>query len=224
MSLRRVPLGLDVDGTLLDTWPRQLKLLDVCTQQAGLGPLDLEAVRVAKREGASNRDVLQAIAGTQADVDSVCAQWLSDVESDPWLKQDDLLPGVMDVLSELRKEGAILVLITARQRPEAVVEQLKDLGVLPYVKSIQVVSPFHAPQQKSQVLHAVGAYAYIGDTTSDAIACRGAKRPFFAVSTGQHSEQLLRSAGVANVSRCLAEAVSEVRSFVAVPAPGHSCR
>lgn len=123
------------------------------------------------------------------------------------------MPGAIDTLAILREEGAIVSLITARQRSGAVAQQLVDLGLRPFVANIYVVSPFDAPQQKSRVLPTFGARAYVGDTTSDALACHNAGLPFFAVATGQHSPRLLRHWGVANVTAGLTEVLSELRSF-----------
>jgi phosphoglycolate phosphatase-like HAD superfamily hydrolase len=215
VNLRGVPLGIDVDGTLLDTWPRQLELLDACTRSAGLGPLNFTAIRSRKREGASNRDALCELLGPGVELESVCKDWLENVESDNWLERDRVLPGVVEALELLHAAGASPFLLSARQRAEALERQLKNLGLRHYACSVHVVSPFNAVAEKAQVLRALRASAYVGDSTSDARACRDADIPFFAVSTGQHSERLLRTTAAAVVRHSLTEVVSDLQSIFA---------
>jgi phosphoglycolate phosphatase len=193
-------LALDLDGTLVTCAPRQCAVLraSLCVT-GGTFTVDTEAVFRRKREGANSIAALEAEGVPRRHAELASQRFQNTVEDFTWLALDRPFPDVVPSLRALRGASLRLVCLTARQRPRFAQVELQNLGLLDSLDDLIVVSPFAAAREKARALRALGAFAMVGDTESDARAAADAGIPFAAVGTGQRSERFLREAGCAPV-------------------------
>lgn len=188
-------VAFDLDGTLLDCGPRQVA---VAAHLAGPG-FDGDAFWAAKRHGATTHAALEA-QGVAADrAADIAAHWVATVEDDAWLPLDPPLPAARATLAAARDAGWRTAIVTARRRADAVRTQIARVGLLSVADVVVVVDPAHAAPRKAEVLVALGAVAYVGDTESDARAAELAGVPFAAVGCGQRAPAWLIGRGIAPV-------------------------
>jgi phosphoglycolate phosphatase len=200
-------LALDLDGTLLDCRPRQVLALDAVLGQPYGEP---EAFWEAKRAGATTREALIALGMAESLADGVAQRWRVTVEDDELLLVDTVLPDVERALATARSHVDRLTVITARRRGDAVRSQCERLGLIGQIDDVLTVDPVSAAEHKAVVLSEISAIGFIGDTASDARAAAAAGLPFAAVTTGQHTREVLQRTIDAPVVDSLSEAVSLV--------------
>ncbi|WP_281051514.1 HAD family hydrolase [Thauera sp. GDN1] len=183
---------LDLDGTLVDCKERQSLLAASLCRAAGL-KLDIEAFWSAKRAGESTTKAMcsQGVDATTAA--KLSKLWVTQVETDVWLRMDRLLPGVMRSLRDAREQGFQLHLLTARANERALRRQLCWLSLAPLFDHVEVVRPREASQEKANYLHTVTPVAFIGDSESDESAADLAQVRFLAVTRGQRSKAYLQT-------------------------------
>ncbi len=199
-------IALDLDGTLITCEPRQSAVLRATARRFGVD-VDLDAVWECKRAGGTTlQGLIQCgvpggIAASMADV------WRTSVESPGWLAVDRVLPEVTGWLLTMRRRSFTLDVLTARSRPEWVVPQLANLGLLSRVDSVTCVPPAEAAAAKADHLGRSGAVIFVGDTESDASAARQAGCRFAGVATGQRHSAFLRAIGGFPVHESLATVI-----------------
>jgi phosphoglycolate phosphatase len=109
-----------------------------------------------------------------------------------------VLPGAAQSLAAVRAAGASAVVITAK--PEVTARlSLASVGLAPD----EVFPDAHGPE-KAEVLAALGAAFYVGDTPADMLAAVAAGVHPVGVATGSFSASELRAAGAADVLASLA--------------------
>jgi phosphoglycolate phosphatase len=109
-----------------------------------------------------------------------------------------LLPGAAQALAAVRAAGASAVVITAK--PEVTARlSLASVGLA----ADEIFPDAHGPE-KAQVLAALGAAIYVGDTPADMLAAVAAGVRPVGVATGSFSARELRAAGAADVLASLA--------------------
>jgi phosphoglycolate phosphatase len=210
-------VAVDLDGTVLDCRVRQVALAAELVREDGQPPLDEAAFWARKREGASTREALEALGVDEAASVRLAASWRAHVEDDGWLALDEVLPGAREALAALRGRGLRLMLVTARQRPEAVAAQLARLELTRLLGDVRCVDPAAAAERKAEVLRDEAAAAFVGDAESDAAAAERAGVPFVAVASGQRTPAFLRAHGCRTVVAGLAEAVDELAALASSP-------
>jgi len=198
-------LALDLDGTLISCEPRQTAVLRAALVGNGAN-VNLNRIWEFKREGASTAVALKKSGLSLELAHRVANDWRRMIEEPFWLGMDTVLPGVLEMLNEVRKEGIHICLLTARSRREWVIQQLTRLGLLPWLDHIVVVSPQGAVKAKTLVLCELSAVAFFGDTESDWRASNAAGVPFYAVASGQRSTTFLTSFDAGQVHLDLAAA------------------
>lgn len=169
---------------------------------------DPQAFWGLKRGGATTRRALVSLGMDEGHAETVSVRWLEAVESDRMLRVDTVLPGIEDALVAARRHAERLVVVTARRRGAAARAQCERLGLMAIVDDVIAVDPADAPAAKAEVLRRIKALGFIGDTASDARAAVQAGVPFAAVTTGQHTREVLAAAIDAPIVATLAEAVA----------------
>lgn len=210
-------IALDLDGTILDARRRQCALIQWCLSYSGGDAIDLMAHWRLKREGMSTVDALQKAGVVPAIALAAGDLWRAHVEDENWLALDTPLPNSRSTLASLQAAGFKIVLITARQRQDALESQLKNCSLSTFFSEVCVVSPSDAARQKSEQLRRTSALGFVGDTEVDAQAAALAGVPFVAVTSGLRSRQFLTD------RRC--DSVGTLRAAVRLllsDIPGHS--
>lgn len=198
-------LAFDLDGTLLETGERQTRALDLALGYAYDDPV---AFWRHKRSGLTTREALLARGMTEPHALSVAERWQVAVESDEALLVDELLAGVEGALTAARAAAGRLVVITARTRGDAVAAQCERLGLMTWLDEVIAVPPQNAAGNKATILRELQPLGFIGDTASDARAAAAARIPFVAVTTGQHTRDVLAGEIAGPITDSLAEAVA----------------
>lgn len=200
-------LALDLDGTLLDCGPRQVEALHAVLGEPYPDPTGFWQ---AKRGGATTLEALVALGMAEQQAAEIAAQWRITVEDDDLLAVDTLLPAVEQTLAAARTSVDRLVIITARRRGDAAVAQCERLGLMTLLDEVIAVDPTAASESKAAVLTDIAAFAFIGDTASDARAAAAAGVPFAAVTTGQHAREVLLAAIDTPILASLDEAINHL--------------
>ncbi|MEY4386963.1 MAG: hypothetical protein RLY20_2246 [Verrucomicrobiota bacterium] len=188
-------IALDLDGTLISCEPRQTAVLQAALTNVRV-QIDRSAIWPLKRNGASTEAALSELGVAPALAREVSLEWQRMVEQPAWLALDSVLPGVIEVLQMMRAAGARLWLLTARNRPEWVRQQLIQLGLAPLLDKVVVVPSNQASSAKAAVLREALAVAFFGDTESDWRAAVAAQVPFYALETGQRSAAFLATTDI----------------------------
>ena len=188
------PLVFDLDGTLIDARQRQVGVAAEVAAELCRFRLDGDRFWRAKRSGATTAAALVTLGQDEASAQMLAREWMNRIESDRWLDQDTVLPGVMTVLRRLRTRAEILVL-TARTRPDGARRSIEVTGLAPLIDDVVVVDPAAAVVGKTSSLRRCRARAFVGDTESDGAASASAEVPFVAVTTGQRSRRYMTDRG-----------------------------
>jgi nucleoside-diphosphate-sugar epimerase/phosphoglycolate phosphatase-like HAD superfamily hydrolase len=187
---RKFPLiAIDLDGTLLDHWPRMYALYREYLEARGLAPLPFSAYRKQKRAGKSEAAIAAATLPTE-DVARYLSWKRARIEEWNLLSTDtpdQQEPGFFGQLFQ----SARVVLITGRQRPRLTRRQLRDLSLLRVFTSVVCVAG-EGPDAKAGALRRLKPQWYIGDTEDDIAAARLAGVRVAAVAWGLRSAAFLR--------------------------------
>jgi phosphoglycolate phosphatase len=119
------------------------------------------------------------------------------------------LPGAAEALAAVRAYGARAVVITAKPALTARLS-LEIVGL-----SVDELFPDAHGPEKAEVLEAIGAAAYVGDTPADIAAAVTAGAHAVGVATGSFSAADLYAAGAADVLSSLADFPSLYRKLAA---------
>ncbi|HEX4291363.1 MAG TPA: HAD hydrolase-like protein [Trebonia sp.] len=109
------------------------------------------------------------------------------------------LPGAAEALAAVRAAGARSVVITAKYELTARLS-LEGVGLA----ADELFADAHGPE-KAEVLKAIGAAVYVGDTPADMEAAATAGAHAVGVTTGSFTGADLRAAGAADVLSSLAD-------------------
>lgn len=192
-------IAFDFDGTIVDCSKRQIAAAERALLEVYETPCKLPRFWEAKRTGATTLGAL-IISGIHPDVaKNVDAVWRSIIESDTLLAIDRPFPRIISTLSRLKEQGTQLYLLSARKRPEALLNQLETLNLANQFVEISVVDPQLVIQEKSQKLLSWKPDLYVGDSETDAEAAELSDTRFASVSSGQRSEQYLTAHGINKV-------------------------
>lgn len=175
----------DLDGTLLDSRDRHKKLLSDILRSHGIY-IDISDLIEFKRNGYNNIKWMINKGINRVFAEKYQQEWIEQIETEKYLAMDILYPNTYELLEEYAEYDKILV--TARSNEQAVLQQIKKLGLDMQFKKVFVVSPFgNVPQQKASILKKMNASIMIGDTKSDAFAAKLAGISFRHLNHGFHS-------------------------------------
>jgi phosphoglycolate phosphatase len=195
----------DLDGTILDHFAAIHRTHAQTLQHFGLPAPTLEAVRHSVGGGLETA-VAQLLGPDHANqLDEAIATYRSLWPAN-LLYQAKLLPGTIDLLTNLKSRGVKCAVFTNKHGPSArsVLEHLQVTGLLD-----GVFGAFDTPYLKPQVefanfvLESLGATAdstcLVGDSPFDIEAAHNASFPAFCVATGTHTVTQLQAAGADGV-------------------------
>lgn len=195
-------VGLDLDGTVVDSRARHAIALERAASQVGVVlPEGLLARFVAdKAEGLTGLAVLEG-AGVPLP-EEILQRWIALIESDELLAHDVLYPGVMAALERQWALGWRFHIVTARQNSEGAHRQVKRLGLEAVCTQVLVVPPGrHRSTEglgaKAEAAGDLGLEAVIGDTEDDWRWARELGVGFFPVACGFRSAAFWHGRGLA---------------------------
>lgn len=191
----------DVDGTLLDSNARHVTLLRDLLQQKGYEwPVAAPDYMAYKADGHNTRSWLKLAGFSQEEACDLAGQWQAQIETPFYLNLDKPYPDAVPFLQELKRLHMRVVLISARKNAEMLRAMLQDLGVLPLVDELLVVSPLHAAEEKAARLQpsVVPGDIMVGDTEADFLAAQQLGIPCYLLNRGFRSEGYWQQQGVAS--------------------------
>ena len=126
-----------------------------------------------KADGKSGRQFLMDVMKCEEKiVMKIMKQWTEQIELPEMLQYDELYDDSLEFLNHIRKTENQIIYLTARQKKELVIQQLKHLGIFDYADEVIVVEPSQARQQKTEEVRRLQSrYAknpvIIGDTENE---------------------------------------------------------
>jgi|GEM_PF-1675339 len=189
-------IGLDFDGTILDSRRRHVVALRLAAEQLA-EPLSegvAEAYLHLKCSGASGVDALRKLGVSAAE--SLAQRWTKLIESDEMLSLDRLYPNVLKSLERHRALGYAFVLVTGRQRAEAARRQVAHFGLSRHLCETIVVDPLSRSETKAMVTQDHGLEGVVGDTEVDLQWALDLNIAFHATSFGFRDEAFWSNRGV----------------------------
>ena len=190
--LKNMSITFDLDGTLVDTAPDLVRVLNLVIAPDGLAPVTVDDARTLIGFGsmAMIKQAYQNANVELSDPNAVCIQreFLNLYAAD--LSQvSTAYPGVVEVLSQLKRAGARLSVCT--NKPGAMARPLLDqLGLSQFFDNI-VGSGDNVPTKPAaeHIFAAVGhrgssKIVMVGDGAPDVFAARAAKVPIILMSYG----------------------------------------
>lgn len=191
--MSRLPvLWLDLDGTLLNPWPRQWAAYTRTCRDLGLAPILRSRFKALKRRGPL---AAKALLGA---LDDASKARFKQVQL-AWIEHPDLLaldrpfPGTAAFLAWAGKRYE-LKLATARTSATKTEAQLRRLKLRDCFRSVMVTNgQAGRPRSKAELaLRQRGPCVWIGDTEAEAEAAKQARSPFLACVRGMRDQAFLR--------------------------------
>ena len=188
---------MDFDGTIVSCRDKQIARLKDGLDTAGQD-IDWSAVWRRKRRGLNNDAALAPHRlGTELR-DKMKEFWLQNIETEHYIRYDEVLPGVHRALAHL-SDRHDLFLISARKNPVLLFQQIDALGLVKHFQKVITVPPENAAQGKAQAFAELALDGYIGDTEADFSAASTSGITSYIVGTGQRSASFLIGQGVPHV-------------------------
>lgn len=118
----------DLDGTLIDSSERMYRLFQKLVPQSQFSK---EQYWELKRDKINHKMILERYF---EEIDFYCfnEKWLKQIELEKYLKMDEPFYDTEDVLKALRANSISLILLTARQSKERLLEELERMDILKY--------------------------------------------------------------------------------------------
>ncbi|URR35475.1 HAD hydrolase-like protein [Thermosynechococcus sp. HN-54] len=186
-------ITIDLDGTIVDCYPRQAAVTEYILKELGIGNIEFQLIWKHKRSGLSTVAALNSYFPevNSKIINCFVIRWLELIEQPCWIKLDRLFPWSRSSLETLKSMNFSLVLLTARQRPENVLTFLKINEIDHLFSWLHIVSPQNAAEEKASLLLQVKPLYHCGDSETDALAAEKANVRFIGVSCGQRSREFL---------------------------------
>jgi phosphoglycolate phosphatase-like HAD superfamily hydrolase len=180
-------IGLDLDGTLLDSRLRHAVALRRAAEAlaAPLPERDVQAYLRLKCDGCSGVAALRQL-GVQA-AEEISQRWVEIIESEEMLALDQLYPDTLDALGCQWSGQNEFALVTGRQNPEAARRQIIRMGMESFFCEVIVVDPRDHSQSKAAVTSHLDFGAIAGDTEIDLKWAMESNAGFYASSYGFRS-------------------------------------
>ncbi len=125
----------DLDGTLIDSSERMYRLFQTIVPES---QLTKETYWALKRDKVSHKQLIERLF-PQYDFDSFNSLWLNEIEKNKYLRMDKIFPDTRSVLDKLSKNNQI-ILLTARQSKEGLIEELDRLELKQYFSVLLVTA------------------------------------------------------------------------------------
>jgi phosphoglycolate phosphatase len=115
-------LFIDLDGTILDSRKRVYEVFQFLNKQSDLS---FNSYWEIKREGVSHENILlNRFNFSETEVRNFTSKWMKEIELEKWLNLDLPFPNVIHTLEKFKTKHQ-LILVTARQKADLTIEQLK---------------------------------------------------------------------------------------------------
>lgn len=179
-------IGLDLDGTLLDSRLRHRLALQKSAAELSL-PISDEVVDAYFRwkcDGLRGVAALRRLGLCHAE--ALAHKWIELIETEDLLASDGLYPDTLPALDSMADANQFF-LVTARHDESAARRQIARLGLSPRLENCIVVDAAGAGPTKAQAARGFSLDAVVGDTEADLQWADDLGVAFFASSFGFRS-------------------------------------
>ena len=213
-------LGLDLDGTLLDSRLRHVIALQHAAKALAvpLSEAQVQTYSLLKSNGSSGIEALQQLRISAAK--EISQRWVEIIESEEMLAADRLYSDTITALKRAQDQGYSFVLVTGRQNPEAARHQIASLGLKDFFREIFVVNLQNRLQSKATVTRGYNLSAIVGDTEVDSKWAFDLGVEFYASSFGFRSKNFWDNRQVISYAS-LSAAFDAIVSAVGGALPDH---
>lgn len=180
----------DLDGTLFEDSERHYRCYCDIVSKYGGNCIDKETYWADKRNKINRKELLKK-SNFQGSYEDYIQTWNEWIEQEKYLKFETPREKLDEILGLLRKTTEKLVLITMRQKKEALEKQLADRGLLSYFDEIIKGDPTRE-KKADLVAQQYGESALvIGDTEADGELSQRIGSRFIAVTSGLRERKYL---------------------------------
>lgn len=189
-KIKKSIVAFDWDGTLLDSRKRHSLVLNDILKKLNI-ELDTSDLIDFKRNGYNNILYLQSKGISQKLAKKIQQEWIAHIEDEQYLKTDILYD---DAIKKLNKyEECERILITARNKKDALFKQIESFNLTKKFNHIFVVQPGKkVAEQKAKILIENNAKLMIGDTKDDYKAAQIANIAFEYCPKGFHRKKVIK--------------------------------
>lgn len=218
--LKNMSITFDLDGTLVDTAPDLVRVLNAVIAPDGIAPVPVEDARSLIGFGSmamikqAYRDADEKLSDSHA---TEVQRHFLDLYAEGLSQVSTAYPGVVDVLSQLKRAGARLSVCT--NKPGAMARPLlQQLGLSQFFGRIVGSGDNVATKPAAEhIFAAVGhrgssKIVMVGDGAPDVFAARAAKVPVILMSYG-YSPISVHTFGADAVLRSFRELPSALKEF-----------
>lgn len=191
---------LDLDGTIIDSSKRHLLVLNEVLKELQIDLTVDKLFLEYKRDGYSTKQYLEKEQNLNKNISKqVADRWCEKIEEFAYLQHDCLYDDSIFFLEKLINKNYDIIYVTARKNREGLLDTLKQLGIRFYAEKIEIVSPFHAFEEKQSVIkknyHGQGDII-VGDTEIEETIGQNLKIPSFVVNRGFRSKRYWDKNGI----------------------------
>ena len=198
-------IGVDSDGTLIDSKYRHYKLLEELVptvRKSATRTLSYDHFIAYKECGYSTLNYLDML-GIEDSL-NISNEWIKHIEDDIYLECDQLFPDAITFLDAMHRKS-MLYLVTARIRKETGLQEIHKLGIAKYFEEIIIVNPGKAAGvAKAERTRGLNLKVTIGDSEIDSIWAELLGVRFFALNRGFRNKQWWEKRGIRSYNDLLA--------------------
>ena len=146
---------LDLDGTLIDSSLRHVKLLAsvIIDYDKSITENDLSDYLSYKADGHSTLDYLAEVKGLDSSkAELIAREWSSKIEEPDFLSLDKFYDDAFSFVKSLKENGYDVYALTARQNKDYIKGFIDGSIISPYISYVFVVDPFKAKEEKLNVI------------------------------------------------------------------------
>lgn len=187
----------DLDGPLLDGKLRHHQCYADILTELNYIPMPCDRYWDLKRNRINRLEQL-GISSAQDCYAEFLERWLTRIEEPHYLQLDCLQPGVISLLSDLRKANKQIILATMRKNKTNLFEQLENVQIKAFFTEIVAIDSDDPNVNKGDYVKAIlankpGDFLWIGDTEIDVKAAKSLNIPVAVVSNGLRTASYLTS-------------------------------
>lgn len=175
-------IGLDLDGTLLDSTLRHKIVLDNVLKKYNIN-INTSDLIPFKQNGKSTSKYLRYKNIPETLIEDIVTNWVLLIEDDKFLKYDTLYEDAIEFLN--RNIENKLYIITSRKNEKGVKNQVEAFNLHEYINKVFVVpSGISAHSKKREIIIDENIEIFIGDTEVDFNATSNTNSAFIAINRG----------------------------------------
>lgn len=180
---------IDLDGTLLDGKMKHYNCYKDIILKDGGSPI-AEDIYWDMKRSKIKRDILLRKSDYKGTYESFMMQWLTSIESEEYLRYDELKPNVINVLNNWKNFTSKIILLTMRNNHESLYHQLDHFKIRNLFNKICECSENHEKYEYVKNIRFDRAIV-IGDTEHDIDLARKLNVKCIAVTNGLREKEFL---------------------------------